>query len=96
RAALLGGAGWLAVAVAINTVIGLAYYLRLAALPFRAADPAVPAELVGAPEPVVAGGVVATRMPAGLVAAIGLAALLVLVLGVLPQLVLGGAVVPGP
>ncbi len=36
RAALLGGSGWLAVAVAVNTVIGLAYYLRLAALPFRA------------------------------------------------------------
>jgi NADH-quinone oxidoreductase subunit N len=35
RAALLGDAGWLAVAVAVNTVIGLAYYLRLAALPFR-------------------------------------------------------------
>jgi NADH-quinone oxidoreductase subunit N len=32
RASLLGGAGWLAVAVAVNTVIGLAYYLRLAAL----------------------------------------------------------------
>jgi NADH-quinone oxidoreductase subunit N len=36
RAALLGGSGWLAVAVAVNTVIGLAYYLRLAALSFRA------------------------------------------------------------
>ncbi|MEN3360198.1 MAG: NADH-quinone oxidoreductase subunit [Mycobacteriales bacterium] len=96
RAALLGGAGWLAVAVAINTVIGLAYYLRLAALPFRSADPVVPAELVGAPEPVVAGGAVAARVPAALVAAIGLAVLLVLVLGVLPQLVLGGAAVPGP
>jgi len=35
RSALLGGAGWLAVAVAVNTVIGLAYYLRLAAVTFR-------------------------------------------------------------
>jgi NADH-quinone oxidoreductase subunit N len=44
RAALLGGAGWLAVLVALNTVVGLAYYLRLAALPFRAAAAAgVPA-----------------------------------------------------
>jgi NADH-quinone oxidoreductase subunit N len=35
RSALLGGAGWLAVVVAVNTVIGLAYYLRLAAMSFR-------------------------------------------------------------
>jgi hypothetical protein len=36
-----------------------------------------------------------SRTPAALVAAIGLAVLVVLLIGVLPQLVLGGAVVPG-
>jgi NADH-quinone oxidoreductase subunit N len=34
RAAVHGHLTWLAVIAAINTVIGLAYYLRLAALPF--------------------------------------------------------------
>src|SRR5262249_50376658 len=29
RATLIGGVGWLAVVMAVNTVIGLAYYLRL-------------------------------------------------------------------
>src|SRR5262249_20349817 len=36
RATLIGGLGWLAVVMAVNTVIGLAYYLRLAAALFRA------------------------------------------------------------
>src|SRR5262249_29506898 len=40
RATLIGGLGWLAVAMAVNTVIGLAYYLRLAAPLFRAPVPA--------------------------------------------------------
>ena len=48
RSALLGGAGWLAVAVAVNTVIGLAYYLRLAAVAFSAADRAPAAAPAGA------------------------------------------------
>ncbi len=114
RAALLGGAGWLAVAVAVNTVIGLAYYLRLAALPFRPAAGAAGGAGAGAGagaaglaaelEPAVSAGdsghavpalAPSTRTPVALVAAIGLAVLVVLVVGVLPQLVLGGAVVPG-
>jgi NADH-quinone oxidoreductase subunit N len=40
RSALLGGAGWLAVVVAVNTVIGLAYYLRLAATAVDRESPA--------------------------------------------------------
>src|SRR5262249_2280445 len=40
RATLIGGLGWLAVVMAVNTVIGLAYYLRLAAALFRAPAPA--------------------------------------------------------
>jgi NADH-quinone oxidoreductase subunit N len=38
RSLLGGGAGWLAVAVAINAVIGLAYYLRVAALLYAPAE----------------------------------------------------------
>jgi NADH-quinone oxidoreductase subunit N len=111
RAALLGTAGWLAVAVAINTVVGLAYYLRLAALPFRAAADAtrpdrelvpaghLPTEPAAVSLPVEPAAPslpdVRTRTPAVLVAAIVLAVLVVLVVGVLPQIVLGGAVVPG-
>ncbi|MFL6078206.1 MAG: NADH-quinone oxidoreductase subunit N [Mycobacteriales bacterium] len=34
RALVGGGAGWLAVVMAVNTVVGLYYYLRLASLPF--------------------------------------------------------------
>jgi NADH-quinone oxidoreductase subunit N len=34
RALVDGGAGWLAVVMAVNTVVGLYYYLRLASLPF--------------------------------------------------------------
>jgi NADH-quinone oxidoreductase subunit N len=78
RSALLGGSGWLAVFVAVNTVIGLAYYLRLAALPFRGGEPA---------------GM--TPVPRGLAYGLVLTALVVLVVGVLPQVVLGAAVLPG-
>jgi NADH-quinone oxidoreductase subunit N len=84
RSALVGGAGWLAVFVAVNTVIGLAYYLRLAGLPFQRGA-------VEAPD----GAVRAVRMPAGVAYGIVLTALVVLVVGVLPQVVLGAAVLPG-
>ena len=36
RSLLAGGAAWLALVVAVNAVIGLAYYLRVAALALRA------------------------------------------------------------
>jgi NADH-quinone oxidoreductase subunit N len=63
RAALLGGAGWLAVAVAVNTVVGLAYYLRLAALPFRVGPTEAPEQAD------VAAGVVTAVASAGVVPA---------------------------
>ncbi len=85
RAALLGGAGWLAVAVAVNTVIGLAYYLRLASLPFRS-----PAAGGGGGAPLPTGAAARSR---SLVVAICVSLLVTAGLGVVPQLVLGA--VPG-
>jgi NADH-quinone oxidoreductase subunit N len=82
RAALLGGAGWLAVAVALNTVIGLAYYLRLAALPFR---PALAAGPTPAQPPV--------RLAPSLAVAVAAVAAVTVVLGVVPQIVLGAAAI---
>lgn len=72
RSALLGGAGWLAVAVAVNTVIGLAYYLPLAT-----AAVAERGEL--APR---------LRLAPSLAVAVGGALVVVLVLSVAPQLAL--------
>ncbi|HEX6074531.1 MAG TPA: proton-conducting transporter membrane subunit [Micromonosporaceae bacterium] len=77
RALLEGGAGWLAVVVALNAVVGLAYYVRLGALLYA------PAERPAARS----GGRVA--WPVGVaVVAVTLAALLV---GLAPQLVLDAA-----
>ena len=73
RSALLGGAGWLAVAVAVNTVIGLAYYLPLAT--------AAVAER-GEPAP-------RLRLAPSLAVAVGGALVVVLVLSIAPQLALG-------
>ncbi|HZB51471.1 MAG TPA: NADH-quinone oxidoreductase subunit N [Mycobacteriales bacterium] len=73
RTALLGGAGWLAVAVALNTVVGLAYYLRLAAA--AVADPGAP-------------GAGRLRPAPSLVVAVGGALVVVVVLSVVPQLAL--------
>ncbi|KWV34323.1 NADH-quinone oxidoreductase subunit N [Micromonospora rifamycinica] len=80
RALLDGGAGWLALVVALNAVLGLAYYLRLAATLY--ADPAPPQ-----PSPTPA------REPAGRVAwpvtvALAGATALAVVIGVVPQVVL--------
>jgi NADH-quinone oxidoreductase subunit N len=75
RAALLGGAGWLAVAVAVNTVIGLAYYLRLVAIAYRDADTdRVP---------------VRRRTAPSLVAAVAAAAAVTVLLSLAPQIALG-------
>ena len=82
RAALLGGAGWLAVVVALNTVVGLAYYLRLAALPFRP-----PPESDAASRPP------RLRLAPSLAVAVAAVAVVTVVLGVLPQIVLGAATV---
>lgn len=48
RALLAGHAGWLALVVALNAVLGLAYYLRLAATLYAAPGPATarPARMV--------------------------------------------------
>ncbi|KDN84846.1 NADH-quinone oxidoreductase subunit N [Kitasatospora cheerisanensis KCTC 2395] len=73
RAAVDAGLGWLAVVMAVNVVIALAYYLKWTALLFApAAGPAA------APR----------RAPAPLSAALGLAACGAVVLSVAPQLVL--------
>ncbi|MFC5921892.1 NADH-quinone oxidoreductase subunit N [Micromonospora vulcania] len=81
RALLDGGAAWLALVVAVNAVIGLAYYLRLtAALWAPEASPAPTAALPGGAAAVPLVGVVAVVLAVATVAA--------LVLGVAPQLVL--------
>jgi NADH-quinone oxidoreductase subunit N len=74
RALLGGGAGWLAVVVAINAVIGLAYYLRAALALFGVAPAAA---VTGRGRPAM---VVAVTLGAVTVAA--------LVVGVAPQLVM--------
>lgn len=76
RAAVDGGSGWLAVVMAVNVVIGLAYYLRWTALLF-----ATPAERAEPAEPRT------TSWPAGI--ALGLTGVLGLILSVAPNLALG-------
>ncbi|SBT64286.1 NADH dehydrogenase subunit N [Micromonospora sediminicola] len=72
RSLLAGHAGWLALVVALNAVLGLAYYLRVAAsvyaTPGPAAAPLRPARLV--------------------LVALGVATVAAVVIGVAPQLVL--------
>ncbi|SIQ14118.1 NADH-quinone oxidoreductase subunit N [Micromonospora avicenniae] len=48
RSLLGGGSGWLALVVAVNAVIGLAYYLRLAASLYTVPAPGTPAPAAGA------------------------------------------------
>ncbi len=93
RALLDGGAGWLAVVVALNAVVGLAYYVRAAMVPFQPAD-GLPAaeEGAGAPRHRAARRAVALPVAVGVVlAAVTLAALVV---GVAPQLVLDAVTAP--
>ncbi|HEY7488006.1 MAG TPA: NADH-quinone oxidoreductase subunit N [Streptosporangiaceae bacterium] len=73
RATVAGGMTWLAVVMAVNTVIGLYYYLAWAARMFAAPEPAQPS-------------VVKTERAVAL--AIGVAAVGAIVLSVVPQLVL--------
>ncbi|MFI6758711.1 NADH-quinone oxidoreductase subunit N [Micromonospora sp. NPDC050417] len=77
RSLLFGDSDWLALVVAVNAVIGLAYYVRVAATLY--ADP----EPVESP----AGG----RTPWPLAAALAVATVLALVLGFAPQFVLDAA-----
>ncbi|MGH3736025.1 MAG: NADH-quinone oxidoreductase subunit N, partial [Micromonosporaceae bacterium] len=73
RALLDTGTGWLALVVALNAVVGLAYYVRVAALLYRP-----PAEV---PEPV-------PRVVWQVAAAVAVIALLAVIVGFAPQLVL--------
>ncbi|MGH8824574.1 MAG: NADH-quinone oxidoreductase subunit N [Jiangellaceae bacterium] len=73
--AVSGGAGWLAVAVAVNTVIGLAYYLRWTAVLFA--------------RPLAGREVVSYDVPAASGVAVGLALAVGVAFSVLPQVVLG-------
>ncbi|MEU4782630.1 proton-conducting transporter membrane subunit [Micromonospora sp. NPDC023633] len=94
RSLLDGGAGWLAVVVAVNAVIGLAYYLRLTATLWAApttAPTTAPAGTPGGDAPGVGAGGAPAVVPVrartvGVVLAVATAA--ALVLGFAPQLVL--------
>ncbi|SCG55870.1 NADH-quinone oxidoreductase subunit N [Micromonospora coxensis] len=100
RSLLDGGAGWLALVVAVNAVIGLAYYLRLSATlyatsPASGAAPAagvVPGDApvgTASAAPADAGAVAVGGRPAWTVAvALTLATAVAVVLGFAPQLVL--------
>jgi NADH-quinone oxidoreductase subunit N len=82
RAAVSAGYSWLAVLMAVNTVIGLYYYLAWASRLFT-------------PHPVDAGGIVEMRaaVPRPVAVAIGVAAAGTVLLSIVPQLVLG--IAPG-
>ncbi len=73
QALLVGQTGWLAVVVALNAVLGLAYYLRAVAALFAPA-PSAPSF---------------PRVPVGVGLALAAAAVAVLIVGFVPQLVLG-------
>ncbi len=73
RSLLGGGAGWLALVVAVNAVLGLAYYLRVAALLYAPAGDAT------AP---------AVRPARAVAAALAVATVVALVVGFAPQVVL--------
>lgn len=78
RSLLGGDAAWLALLVALNAVIGLAYYLRFAALLYTPTDSAVAGN---AP----AGAIRPARV---VVAALAVATAIAVVVGFAPQLVL--------
>ncbi|KAB1946477.1 NADH-quinone oxidoreductase subunit N [Micromonospora sp. ALFpr18c] len=77
RALLDGGAGWLALVVALNAVIGLAYYLRVTAALWAPSTP-----------PTAAGGAVAVPLVGVAAVVLAVATVAAVVVGVAPQLVL--------
>lgn len=79
RSLLGGSAGWLAVIVALNAVVGLAYYVRVAALLFTAPGAAVDTTPARA------------RVPWAVAAGLAAATVLAIVVGFAPQLVLDAA-----
>ena len=94
RSLVGGGAGWLAVVVALNAVVGLAYYVRVAASLY-----AQPREIVagepagyGPAEPVPA----APALSWPVVATLAVATLVAIVVGFAPQLVLDAASLAQP
>ncbi|HEX8627600.1 MAG TPA: NADH-quinone oxidoreductase subunit N [Catenuloplanes sp.] len=100
RSLLGGGAGWLAVVVALNAVVGLAYYVRVAATCYAPADePHVPAGEPTAPGDAAAGsaGVAPSavvrrpRVPWPVAGVLGVAVVVAVVIGFGPQLVLEAA-----
>jgi NADH-quinone oxidoreductase subunit N len=79
RAAIDGGLTWLAVVAAVNTVIGLAYYVRVAAVVL--AEP-VPTDATDLPP---SDAVAGRRTPVALAAALATAGAAVVALSVAPQ-----------
>jgi NADH-quinone oxidoreductase subunit N len=101
RSLLDGGAGWLAVVVALNAVVGLAYYVRVAATLY-APEPMAPRAGDAAAAPVVPADPGAPALPVGapvpsagpvrpswaVVAALAVATVVAIVVGFAPQLIL--------
>jgi len=91
RALLAGGSAWLAVVVALNAVVGLAYYVRVAAVLYAPPGSAVPDAFPGSPVSPAGPAVPRPAVPwAVAVALFGLTAV-ALVVGFAPQLVLDAA-----
>jgi NADH-quinone oxidoreductase subunit N len=76
RSLVADGVGWLAVVVALNAVVGLAYYVRVAAA------------LYAAPAPTAAAPRIVTPTPWGVAAALAAATLVAVVVGFAPQVLL--------
>jgi NADH-quinone oxidoreductase subunit N len=89
RSLLGGGAGWLAVVVALNAVVGLAYYLRVAASlygPVATTARTVPGEVPAA---------AASRVPWAVAATLAVATAVAVAAGFAPQFVLDAAALAG-
>src|SRR5207253_1798759 len=85
------GSAWLAVVVALNAVVGLAYYVRVAAVLYASPGSAVPDAFPGSPVSPAGPAVPRPAVPwAVAVALFGLTAV-ALVVGFAPQLVLDAA-----
>jgi NADH-quinone oxidoreductase subunit N len=90
RSLLGGGAGWLAVIVALNAVVGLAYYLRAAVVLYAAPAASLP------PTAAPAAGPAAAAVPWTVAVALVVATAVAVVIGFAPQLVLDAANLAAP
>jgi NADH-quinone oxidoreductase subunit N len=88
EAAVDGGLGWLAVVMAVNTVVALAYYLYWTALLFASPGEPVLATDEAAPDLVEEQAPPSYRVPGSSAAALGLLLAASVVLSVVPQLIL--------